>query len=287
MKILIENIFKKEWLLIAAILLLAIVTRFYHFGQPAQIVFDEVHFAKFTNAYFKGEYYFDIHPPLAKLLMAGWAKLLNKEPPASFAFDKIGEAYPNDFYKSLRLLVSFFGVILPLAVYFLAKELFKNKWPAFFAGLLVVFENAILVQSRFALIDVFLLVFGVGGLVFFLIHRRKKHCSAPWFVYLVLAALFFSAALSVKWTALIFLALAGLILLIDFFREKRPLIFGVQTLILLFVVFLFYFGVFVVHLQNLPYSGGTADNFMSPGFQKTLIGNQYFSQCSMPRVGTN
>ena len=34
-----------------------------------QVVFDEYHFGKFVNGYITGEYFFDIHPPLGKLLL--------------------------------------------------------------------------------------------------------------------------------------------------------------------------------------------------------------------------
>ncbi len=53
---------------------LAIVTRFFYFNFPGKVVFDEVHFKKFVRSYFAQENYFDILPPLSKLLIAGMAK---------------------------------------------------------------------------------------------------------------------------------------------------------------------------------------------------------------------
>jgi hypothetical protein len=46
--------------------LLSVLTRFVHLGHPPSVVFDEVHFGKFTNHYLTGHYYFDIHPPLVR-----------------------------------------------------------------------------------------------------------------------------------------------------------------------------------------------------------------------------
>jgi len=74
----------------AAIILtiLAIFTRFYKISEPAQVVFDEVHFGKFASYYLRHTYYFDVHPPLGKLMLAGagWAGGYN----GSYLFDKIG-----------------------------------------------------------------------------------------------------------------------------------------------------------------------------------------------------
>ncbi len=47
--------------------LLAFITRYYRLLEPDAVVFDEHYFGKFTNFYHKEAYYFDIHPPLAKL----------------------------------------------------------------------------------------------------------------------------------------------------------------------------------------------------------------------------
>jgi dolichyl-phosphate-mannose--protein O-mannosyl transferase len=53
----------------------AFAMRFYHLDQPREVVFDEYHFFYFVMDYEKGEYFFDIHPPLGKLLLWGNAKL--------------------------------------------------------------------------------------------------------------------------------------------------------------------------------------------------------------------
>lgn len=271
----IGKIFKKEWFLIAIIVLAAIVTRFYHFGQPNQIIFDEVYFPKFATDYFTGDYYFDIHPPLAKLMMAGAARLLGTDLPTTFDFKNISQTYPDNSYKILRFLVSSFGVILIIGIYFLTKELFHSKWPAFLAGLLAVFENAILVQSRVILTDIFLLAFGVLGLVFIFVSRRKRPFSFSWFAFLILAGLFLTAAFAVKWTALVFVGVAGIVLLVDWLKNKQFKVFFSQLLILLVVSSLFYFSIFAVHLKFLTRSGD-GDAFMSQSFQRTLIGNPLY-----------
>ena len=67
-------------------------------------------------------------------MMAGWAKVSGAEIPIDFDFKNIGKEYTDNFYKYLRFLVSFFGALFPLVIYFFTKELFRNKLAGFLAG---------------------------------------------------------------------------------------------------------------------------------------------------------
>ena len=52
----------------------ALATRMWALFSPASVVFDEVYFKAFAGNYLTGAYFFDIHPPVGKLLLAGWHK---------------------------------------------------------------------------------------------------------------------------------------------------------------------------------------------------------------------
>ncbi len=275
------DFFRKERFLVGLILLLAVVTRFYHFGEPRQIVLDEVYFPKFVTDYFKGAYFFDIHPPLAKLMMAGWAKMLGAEPPVDFDFKKIGKEYPSNFYMYLRFLTCFFGVLLPLAVYLLARELFESRWSAFLAALFVVFDNAVVTQSRHILIDVFLLFFGVAGLWLMFLARKQRFGSRSWFVLMGLAALGLACCVSVKWTGATFIGLAGLVLLYDLYQSRKWTQFVAQAGMLVFVGFWVYFSFFAIHFQLL-HKSGDGDAFMSAQFRATLTDSRGYDPRAEP-----
>ena len=261
-----------EKALIAVLLALSIGTRFFLFGYPNQIVFDEFYFANFTSRYFDGAYYFDIHPPLAKLMMAGAAKILGRSPDVSFSFSSIGQKYSNDAYKIFRGVVGIFGVLLILGIYGLARELFKSKWIAFFAGLFAVFDSALTAQSRFILTDVILLAFGVGGLWLLMVSRR----SAGWKKWALfgLASLAVAGSFSVKWTGLVFFGIFGAILVFDLIKGRKMKDFLVKLPLFLFIAAVFYLFVLSVHLFLLPKTG-TGDLYMSPGFRATLEGDVY------------
>lgn len=257
---------------IILLLALGLFTRFFFFGHPAETVFDEVHFGKFVSGYYTREYFFDIHPPLGKLMIAGFAKLSGFKP--EFAFAEIGDEYPNKQYITLRALPNLAGGLLPLVIYLLIVEMGLSRQAAFFGGLFIVFENAILTQSHYILMDSFLLLFGFLSLFFYF---KYKNSILHTTYYILLSGLFAGLASSVKWTGLGFLALPLLFEFIKIIREKQfKSLFG-TLLPPLVIAASVYFIFFWIHLAILSKSG-PGNAFMSPGFQKTLSSSHFQNQ---------
>ena len=241
------------------ILALSLLTHFVFFSYPAKTVFDEVHFGKFISGYFTGEYFFDIHPPLGKLLIAGVAKISDFQP--GFSFETIGQKFPDDSYKWLRFLPKLAGTLLPVVIFLIALELGLSQKSAFLAGLLIVFENSLLVQSRLILLDSFLLLFGFLGILFFLKHQKYQNISYKRSLItntpsLFLAGFFASLAFSVKWTGLTFLAVILLSYFINWLKSDGKIKLASNGLVFLIIIpFIIYFSIFAVHFSLLPKSG--------------------------------
>ncbi len=259
-----------KWYIIT-LLALGLLTRFMFFGHPNETVFDEVHFGKFISGYYTGEYFFDIHPPLGKLAIAGFAKLSNFEP--GFAFAEIGNKYPDKQYMILRFLPSLAGALLPLVIFLLAMEMGFAPLYAFAAGVLIVLENGILTQSHYILMDSFLLLFGFASLLFYFRYTKYNIQNTK---YLFLFGLFSGLAISVKWTGLGFLALPLIFEFITIIWNKKFKSLITVLLPPLATAILIYFIFFTAHLVVLNKSG-PGDAFMSQGFQKTLTGNKHES----------
>src|SRR3989338_7077907 len=133
--------------LIWILLTISLTTHFAFFGNPNQTVFDEVHFGKFVSGYYTHEYYFDIHPPLGKLMIAGFAKIFNFKP--EFSFAQIGEKFPDEKYLALRFLPSLAGTLLPVVIFLLTLQLKFSTQGAFIAGFLMTIENALITQTHY------------------------------------------------------------------------------------------------------------------------------------------
>ena len=263
----------KKYILI--ILGLSLITRFVFFSHPAETVFDEVHFGKFVSGYFTGEYFFDIHPPLGKLIIAGVAKISGFEP--GFSFKTIGQKFTDNSYKWLRFLPKIAGAFLPVLIFLIALELGISQRFSFLAGLLLVFENSLVVQSHFILLDSFLLLFGFLSILFYLKYKSisYKRSLVPNTSFLFLAGVFASMAASVKWTGLTFLAVILLSYFINWLKSDGKIKLAAIGLgFLIIIPFIIYFSIFAVHFLLLDKPGpGLA--FHPPNFQQMNIFDRF------------
>lgn len=249
----------------------SLITHFAFFGFPESTVFDEVHFGKFISGYLNREHFFDIHPPLGKLMIAGVAKITNFRP--DFDFAKIGEKYPANHYKYMRFLPTLAGTLLPLIIYLIARRLKISENLSLLAGLFIVFENSLIVQSRFILMDSFMLIFGFTAIYFYF----KK--SLLW------AGIFGALALSIKWTGASFLGLIGLFYFIEWLKPEWFVRLGLKSknkqknalkglFYLIVIPFLIYYAIFSIHFSLLT-KPGPGDAFMSENFQSKSLSAKF------------
>jgi dolichyl-phosphate-mannose-protein mannosyltransferase len=101
--------------------------------------FDEVHFGKFAAYYISREYYFDVHPPFAKLLfgLAGWFVGFDGQ----FNFENIGDSYTENHvpYVGMRALPAILGSLTIPVVYAIMKQCGYGTVIAAFSACLVLF----------------------------------------------------------------------------------------------------------------------------------------------------
>lgn len=200
---------------VLALLILGCLTRIPYFWLPDQAVFDEVYFNKFATSYYAGEYYYDIHPPLGKLVLAAVSLPIGLE--LSDVPEHIGSVYETNAYMLLRLVPVLAGALLPVTMYYFIRELGLSHLAAFAMGIFIVLENALITQSRLTLLDSMLILAGFASLWLFLRYRRTKRV----FPDLTLAIIAAGTAASIKWTGMPFLALGLIVYFFDFVNAKK------------------------------------------------------------------
>ncbi|KAJ6544250.1 glycosyltransferase family 39 protein [Mycena capillaripes] len=270
-----------EWKLLVVILIVACAVRLFRLSKPSSVVFDEVHFGKFASKYIKTQYFVDVHPPLAKLLITLAAFVFGYD--GSFDFKDIGKPYDDVPYVAMRLVPALFGVAtIPLS-YLTLRGLDCRATTALLASLFITFENGLVTQSRYILLDSPLIFFTALSVFFWVgFCNEDKHepFTESWWVFLFMSGLSLGAVFSCKWVGLFTIATVGLstihqlwVLLGDLRIPPRVWMrhFVARALCLIVVPIVFYMGMFQIHFMILG-SSGDGDGFMSSEFQHTLGG---------------
>lgn len=151
--------------------LLALWTRFRVIDKSRKVVWDEAHFGKFGSFYLRREFYFDVHPPLGKMLVGLSGLLANYN--GSFGFES-GKEYPADLdIATMRIFNAAWGVMLVPLAFGTARHLNLSFPSCVLAATMVLFDNALLTISRFVLLDSMLLFF--TGSTFYCLAGFRTH----------------------------------------------------------------------------------------------------------------
>ncbi|KAF8074871.1 glycosyltransferase family 39 protein [Lyophyllum atratum] len=264
---------------------LAFALRFYKINHPDQVVFDEVHFGKFASYYLRREYYFDVHPPFAKMLfgLAGWFVGFD----GNFMFENIGDSYTTNHvpFVGMRALPAILGSLTIPVIYAIMKESGYSTVIAAFSASIVLFDNAHIAQSRLILLDATLIFFMSLTIYSYIRFRKLRYSefSSEWFTWLIATGAFMACTWGSKVNGILTVFTIGIAVLIDLWDildvRKNPSMdhfwkhFLARAVGLIVVPFIIYLSFFYVHFAILTHSG-PGDTFMSPAFQETLLGNE-------------
>src|SRR5262245_38177421 len=119
--------------------LLSAAFHFWHLFSPRAVVFDEIYYERFAGYYITGAFFFDVHPPLGRLLFLATARLLGIGPDALIG---------NSPEPALRVLPALFGTILVPLVFLILRQLGASRRVAALAAVALLLDNALLVMSR-------------------------------------------------------------------------------------------------------------------------------------------
>ena len=137
--------------------------RFLHLGDIPGPTFDEVFYPRYGFNYLTGENFYYVHPPLANYLYAAAIWIYNQLPWVDVtAIETIPFEQLNPL--SYRWLNALLGSFLCLLAYFLAYTISKNRNFALIVCFFVAIDGSLLVDSRFALANIYIVFFGLSAL---------------------------------------------------------------------------------------------------------------------------
>lgn len=248
-------------LTMSAILLFNIATHYQHLARHNILIFDEWYHAKFAWFYLNGVPFFDIHPPLGKLMIA-WGMWINDHlnpfSPDIFTVDTFTDrdGYTPEFKVNTwgaRWLTALFGVMLPFIM-----GLFTYSWTTSRALLVITTiisscDGLMLAESRLSLINIFIPVFGFASLSCFLWWSNPRLSSYRWLLWT--GGILMGCCISIKFNGLGFLATIILIYILFFITNYLQLSsWHIPTLrdISLFTLVIpiaIYIGLWMIHFE--------------------------------------
>ncbi|XP_045162576.2 protein O-mannosyl-transferase 2-like [Mercenaria mercenaria] len=274
---------------LTVVTVLAFVTRLYKLEVPSWVCWDETHFGKMGSWYINHTFFFDVHPPLGKMLIGLAGHLSGYE--GTFAFNKPGDEYGDIPYMGMRAMCACMGAALVPLVYMSTWLLCQSVTASLLASSFVLFELGINTLTRYILLDPILMFFIMAStytLLKFLWYKDSPF-SLSWWFWLSATGVFLSCAIAVKFVGLFVVLLAGYSTIADLWRllgnHKLPLIeiikhFVARAACLIVLPVICYMIFFAIHFAAL-YKSGHGDGFYSSQFQSTLEGNRLHN-ISMP-----
>ena len=160
--------------------------RLYQLGFPPERIWDEIYFPVMARKYLQGVYFFDLHPPLGKFIIAASITVLGDTP------------------LGWRLMPALFGLaMIPLSAilgwYYFRERVAGLLMAAFIAG-----ETFLIAYSRVGIMDGFLVFFMLATLLAALLVERRG--QVLW------VAVLLGLAISIKWAIFMVAVPVGYIL---------------------------------------------------------------------------
>ncbi|KAL8589782.1 hypothetical protein ACOMHN_020785 [Nucella lapillus] len=264
--------------------------RLYNIDIPDHVCWDETHFGKMGSWYINRTFFFDVHPPLGKMLIGLSGYLTGYD--GSFPFSKPGDEYGDTIYVGMRVFCALLGSALVPMAFHIVWLLTQSLLASVFAASLLLFDTGINTLSRYILLDPPLLFFIMAATCCKLqfLSYTDRPFSVKWWVWMAATGVFLSGAIGVKFVGLFVILLVGFWTIADlnrllsdialpFSQVVKHLLARAVCLIALpaccYIVF------FYIHFKVLNHSG-SGDGFFSSAFQSQLIGNKLYN-VSMPQ----
>ncbi len=253
-----------------AIFIISLFLRFWGLGRFNTLVFDEVYYAQFANNYLTQTPFFNVHPPLSQYIIALGIWLGSHFPWGQETVNNLtGSTLSTWSYRWINALT---GAFIPIVAGAIVYQLTSRRSYTLLATLFIATDGLFIVESRYALNNIYLVIFGLLAQLLFIVSLKVEGVKR--WKMLIASGICFGATVAVKWNGLGFL-LGIFILLIAAWIIKRgavcenlavvrcqsPLenltqLSGLQLAVSLVIIpALFYLIAWIPHLQLNPKPG--------------------------------
>ncbi len=203
-----DNFWRQNLLVIyaMAVFILAFFSFFWNYNYPNSSQWDEVYHISSAEKYLTGTMFMESHPPLGKLFIALGEKILEPNTPKSQVsplgrlcfgdldwktrpeiidkseFTKVDQisSYPSGFsFCGFRLMPVIFATLSAPLFFFLLFLLVRNLHLSAIFSSLYLFDNALILQARSAMVDSTQIFFVLLALTYFVFKIEKVTGNLP------------------------------------------------------------------------------------------------------------
>jgi len=200
---------RSGWMFLCLACVLSYFTYFHNYQFPPRLYWDEGYHITSAQKYLNGVRFLETHPPLGKMLIALGEKIVqaNGENDQFLTMDRIGEV-PEDFsFRGYRLIPALLGWLTAPLLFLVFLLILRNPLLAATLSFLYIFDNALIVHLRGAMLEgplIFCTVTTILAYLLLLQHREHKWHFLLWSFLFGCA---FAGAFATKLTGLILILL--------------------------------------------------------------------------------
>ncbi len=238
---------RDTWWYLGFIILLSFFTYFYHYNYPRAVFWDENYHIASAQKYLHGVYFMEPHPPLGKLLIAAGEKIFHTNAKTD---QFLGTDYGKDFsgvdFTGYRFFSALLGWLAAPLLFIIFLLITRNGLQATLLSFLYVFDNALIVHLRGAMLEGPLVFFtAVMILAFFLFFEDRVRDQRKLLTWVsILFGVAFACVLTTKVTGLIMILMIPAILYRLYPRWDSMFRFLIAAIIPFLIV---YMGVWQIH----------------------------------------
>lgn len=206
----------RTWLALLFVIIAGFFSYVFNYQNPAALYWDENYHIASAQKYINGVYFMEPHPPLGKLFIALGEVVLNQNPVDNqFIGTDYAQNPPEGFsfagYRLFPVLFAWWTAIVLFLIFLLLTR--RVTWALLFS-FLYLFDNALIVHNRSAMLESTMLFFATLTILAFLLLIEWKDARKGFLWMSILFGMAFACLMATKAFGLI------LILLLPFLGWK-------------------------------------------------------------------
>ncbi|MSR86832.1 phospholipid carrier-dependent glycosyltransferase [Candidatus Peribacteria bacterium] len=271
------------WLFLGFVLLLSYFTYFHRYWDPPRVFWDENYHIASAQKYLHNVYFMEQHPPLGKLLIALGEKIFHpNEKTDQFLATDYGTEFDDGFsFAGYRFFSALFAWWTAPVLFLIFLALLRNPLHSVLLSFFYIFDNALIVHTRGAMLEGPLSFFAALTILFFILTLRDRGRTKSFLLWSILFGVSFGLMVSTKVLGLAFILLTLPILWKLWPRWKRAIgflaIFGTSALVVFLNIWWIHFSLGQRINTELPDGGyyqasDTYKDLLATGHTSSLTG---------------